>query len=287
MYVGIDIGGTKTLVTALNNDGIIVEQTKFPTPKNYDVFLLELRHVLAHFEHQDFKSGAVGMPVTVFDRKHGRGINFGNLPWKNVPVQHDVERICHCPIAVENDAKLAALSEAMLLKREFRTVLYVTISTGIGIGLVVNGRIDVSIGDGGGRALEVVHEGKYLPWESFASGHAIVTRYGKRAEDIHDQATWKKICRDLAPGFMELIAIAQPEVIVIGGSVGRYFERYGDLLMAEIKRYHIPLVTLPVLREAERPEQAVVYGCYDYAKQTFSTPDHKDLKKFIHANAHI
>lgn len=282
MYVGIDIGGTKTLVAVLNNDGTIVEQTKFPTPKSYDVFLLELRHVLAHFEHQDFRAGAVGMPVTVFDRKHGRGLSFGNLPWKNVPIQHDVERICKCPIAVENDAKLAALSEAMLLKHEFRTVLYVTVSTGIGIGLVVGGQIDTSIGDGGGRALEVVHKGKYLPWESFASGHAIVERYGKRAEDIHDQATWKKICRDLAPGFIELIAIMQPEVIVIGGSVGTYFERYGDLLMAEIKTYHIPLVTLPVLRQAERPEHAVVYGCYDYARQVFKAPS----DKAAHANAH-
>lgn len=274
MYVGIDVGGTKTLVAVLSNNAEIVEQTKFPTPKNYDAFLLELRHALAHFEHQEFKAGAIGMPVTVFDRKHGRGISFGNLPWENVPIQHDVERICKCPIAIENDAKLAALSEAMLLKKEFKTVLYVTISTGIGIGLVVNGKIDTSIGDGGGRALQLAHNGKIVPWESFASGHAIVERYGKRAADIHDQVTWQKICRDLAPGFTQLIAIMQPEVIVIGGSVGTYFERYGDLLMAEIKKYHIPLVPLPVLCQARRPEQAVVYGCYDYAKQMFKNPTH-------------
>ena len=43
MYVGIDIGGTKTLVAALTNRGVIQEQVRFPTPKNYDHFLLELQ----------------------------------------------------------------------------------------------------------------------------------------------------------------------------------------------------------------------------------------------------
>jgi len=270
MYVGIDIGGTKTLVAVLNEHGVIKERTKFPTPKNYDHFLLELRHALAHFKHHDFKAGGVGMPVTVFDRDHGRGVNFGNLPWKNVNIQHDIERICECPIVLENDAKLAALSEAMLLKHKYSKVLYVTISTGIGIGLVVNGVIDTNIGDGGGRALQLEHRGHTMPWEDFASGRAIVERYGKRAEDIHDHETWVKICRDLAKGFTQLIAIAEPEVIVIGGSVGTYFDRYGRILKAEIAKYHIPLLTMPDLHQAKRPEEAVIYGCYDYAKQKFS-----------------
>lgn len=276
MYVGIDIGGTKTLVAVLNNDGTIVEHVKFPTPKNYDHFLLELRHTLAHFKHQEFKAGGLGMPVTDFDREHGRAISFGNQNWHNVPVQHDVERICHCPFVVENDAKMAALSEAMMLKHEFSKVLYVTVSTGIGYGFVDHGRIDTNIGDGGGRLMQFEHRGKLTPWEDFASGRAIVARYGKRAEDIHDQATWTKISRDLAKGLIELIAITEPEVIVFGGSVGTYFERYGRILAAELKKYHVLLIDMPQLRSAARPEEAVVYGCYDYAKQ-----------KFGHASAHI
>jgi glucokinase len=269
MYVGIDIGGTKTLVAVLNAHGVITEHAKFPTSKNYEEFLELLSSTLATFKTRDFRAGGVGMPVTVFDRKHGRGVSFGNLPWRNVPVQHDIERICDCPIVIENDAKLAALSEAMLLKGTYRKVLYVTVSTGIGIGLVVNGVIDTNIGDGGGRAILLDHKGKITSWEDFASGRAIVERYGKKAMDITDEATWKQISRDLAKGFIELIAIMQPEVIVIGGSVGTYFDRYGDLLAKEIEKYHMPLLTLPKLRKAERPEEAVVYGCYDLAKLTY------------------
>jgi predicted NBD/HSP70 family sugar kinase len=269
MYVGIDIGGTKTLATVLNNDGKIVEQTKFPTAKNYDHFLLELRNALAHFKHTEFKAGGVGMPVTSFQRDHGRGVSFGNLPWHCVSVQHDIEKIVHCPIVLENDAKMAALSEALLLKKTFDKVLYVTVSTGIGYGFIDSGKIDTNVGDGGGRTILLDHRGKMTPWEDFASGRAIVARYGKIAEDIHDDETWTKICRDIAQGLIQLIAITQPEVIVIGGSVGTYFNRYGHILKAELKKYHVPLITMPELRGAERPEQAVVYGCYDLAKQTY------------------
>ena len=269
MYVGIDIGGTKTLVAVLTNDGEVRETKKFLTPHNYDHFILELAHAVHHFDHSDFVAAGVGMPVTVFDRKHGRGVSYGNLPWKNVNIARDIEKIVKCPLVIENDAKMAALSEAMLLKHEFERVLYVTVSTGIGVGLVQKGVIDISVGDAGGRSMLLEHRGKMVSWEDFASGRAIVSRYHKRAEEITDAETWTKISRDLAQGFIQLIALMQPEVIVIGGSVGTYFDRYGKILTAEIKKYHLPLVPLPVLRQAQRPEESVVFGCYDLAKQVY------------------
>jgi predicted NBD/HSP70 family sugar kinase len=269
MYVGVDIGGTKTLAAVLTNEGVIVERNKFPTPKNYDEFLVQLRAAIEGFEHHDYKAGGLAMPVTVFDRERGVGVSFGNLPWKNVPIHTDVEKIFNCPLAVENDAKLGALSEAMLLKAKYKKVLYVTVSTGIGTAFVANGEIDHNFGDAGGKSMLFEHAGKVVPWESFASGHAIVERYGKFAEEIHDKETWQKVVRDLSLGFIEMIAEMQPDVIVIGGSVGTYFDRYGDLLHAELKKYDLPLVKIPPIVGAQRAEEAVVYGCYDYAKQVF------------------
>jgi glucokinase len=269
MYVGVDIGGTKTLLAVLNGHGEIRHSVRFPTSQSYDHFLLELKHSAHHLPEHEFSAGGLGMPATQIDREHGRGIAFGNLAWRNVAIQHDIERIFNCPFMVENDAKLAGLSEAMLLKEEFERILYVTVSTGIGYALIVDGEIDTNIGDGGGKEILLPHHGRHVPWESFASGHAIVMRYGKKAKDIHDEATWHKISRDLAQGLIELIAVTEPEVIVFGGSVGNYFERYKQQLQAELDRYHLPTLSLPQLRKAQRPEEAVVYGCYDIAKQTF------------------
>lgn len=275
MYLGVDVGGTKTLVAVLNNDGEIRECTKFPTPKNYDHFLLELRHTLAHFEHKDFKAGGIAIPGYI-DREHGRAGHLGNLKsWGNaLPVQRDLERIAHCPIVVENDAKLAGLSEAMLLKDKYSKVLYMTVSTGIGLALINEQTIDPNIGDGGGETILVEHQGKSARWEDIASGKAIVERYGKRAMDITDNATWQKISRDIAKGLNEVIAVTEPEVVVIGGSVGTYFDRYSKLLKQELDAYHMPVLKMPALRSAQRPEEAVVYGCYDLAKQRFAHSAH-------------
>ncbi|QQS20406.1 ROK family protein [Candidatus Saccharibacteria bacterium] len=269
MYICIDIGGTKTLVAALTNEGVISESVRFPTPKDYDEFLRELTNAVKGFKTQGFRAGATGMPVTIFDRKRCIGVSFSNLPWQKVPIQRDLEKLFACPMLVENDAKLAALSESMLIK-DYRKILYVTISTGIGEALVVNNQIITAVGDGGGRTMLFEYKGKMTPWEDFAGGKAIAKTYGKPASEIHDPAIWKKIARNLTPGFLQFIAILQPEVIVVGGGAGHYLERFHDALVADLRQYETPMLQIPPIIPAQRPEEAVVYGCYDYARQNYS-----------------
>jgi predicted NBD/HSP70 family sugar kinase len=270
MYVGVDIGGTKTLVASLDDNGVITEKIRFETPHDYDLFVLSVQRVASDLKVKEFHAGGIGAPGKI-DRERGCGIVFPNLvEWHNVPIDQDLEKIFNCPMIIENDAKMAALSEAMMVKDTFDKVLYITVSTGIGYGYVVDRKIVSTIADLGGSSIMVEHKGKLTPWESFASGRAIVERYGKRAQDIHDIKTWRAIVRDLRPGMLELIAITEPEVVVIGGSVGTYFERYGEILKEELQKFETPLLPHPQLRGAARPEEAVLFGCYDLAKETFS-----------------
>ncbi len=268
MYIGVDIGGTKTLVAVLDQEGTIREQYRFPTPKDYPAFLKEVRAKAQALGNKTFQAGAVGIPGMI-NRNEGVLIRLGNLPWQNRSIGADMEDIFHCPMLIENDAKLAGLSESILLLGKYKKVLYVTISTGIGIGLIVNGKIDTNLSDAGGKSIVLEHEGKLEEWEEFASGRAIVARYGKRAEEITDSATWRVVSRDIAKGLIHLIAITEPEVVVIGGGVGTYFPRYQEHLKKELEKYHLPLITLPALVQAQRPEEAVIYGCYELAKQEF------------------
>lgn len=251
-----------------SNSGAIQEEFRFLTPSRYSNFLLELRHFFHTYKNKDFQAAGVGVPG-LLDRASGRAFYFGNLPWRNVNIQSDIEKICNCPVVIENDAKVAGLYEATLLKDKFKSVLYITISTGIGTALVVNGTIDINVGDAGGHDIILEHKGKNMPWESFVSGKAIKNTYGKLAKDITDERTWQQISRDLAKGFIHLIAIMEPEAIVIGGSVGTYFSRYDKLLEKEIKKYHLPMVTMPKLLKAQSPEEAVIYGCYKLAQQAY------------------
>lgn len=268
MYVGVDIGGTKTLLAALDDDGVIKERATFSTSKTYDHFLLEFRHKFAHFAHQEFKAGAIGLRGVV-DREHGRSGGDNVLAWKGKPLQADVERLLKCPVLIENDAKLAGLSEAMLLKDKYRRVVYVTVSTGIGFSLIVDGVIDANVADLAGQTLQLEYKGRFMAWEDFAGGKAIVKLYGKKAMDIKDEKTWRQISRELAKGMVHLVTLFEPEVIVIGGSVGEYFDQYALFLKEEVEKYQVPIIKMPVFKQAQRPSDAVVYGCYDLARQKY------------------
>jgi len=270
MYIGIDIGGTKTLVAALDKNGVIAASVKFPTPKNYNDFLEELTRVLhEELPFSEFRAGCVAAPGMI-DREHGKFELGGNLTWKNVSPRHDIERIVHCPMLLENDANLAGLSEAMLLKDTHAKVLYITISTGIGTGFIVDQKIDPSMADSEGGQMMLQRGDRVVKWESFASGKAIYERYGQKASEINDVKIWKAVVADLAVGFVDLMAVTQPDVIVIGGGVGHYLEKFHDLLVEELKKYASPLVPIPPILKAQRPEEAVVYGCYDLAREVYA-----------------
>jgi len=267
MYLCIDVGGTKTLIARLDDNGVIVEETKIATSKDYKEFLEDVSRELGNFSSREFIAGAIGVPATSIDRDKAIARKFGNLDWRDVSVAKDIEAIAGCPMFMENDAKLGGLSEAMMVKDQYQKVLYLTISTGLGFSIIDGLKIDTSAGDGGGRILLSDEDNNYVPWESVASGHALLERFGQMAKDIDDPAIWQQFSADIAEGLIRLVAIFQPEVIIIGGSVGNYFYKFADFLKKDLEGYNLPLIKMPALKGADRADQAVIYGCYDYVKQ--------------------
>lgn len=265
MYLAVDIGGTKTLVGVLDTKGKVVDTVKFPTPKTYETFLSVFRSTYGALSSHDITKVAVAAPGFV-DRDNGIVTAYGNLNWKNTPLRKDIEHIVGAPTLLDNDANLAGLSEAVLIKKDFKRVLYVTISTGIGTGIITNGIIDPHFSNSEGGHMMLEHNGKLIEWEEFASGRAIKNRFGKQASEIKDEKTWKTITHDLAKGFLNLIAVTQPDAIVIGGGVGTHFDKFDDLLQAALKKYETPLTPTPPILRAQRPEEAVLHGCFELIK---------------------
>jgi glucokinase len=270
MYLAIDVGGTKTLVACFTNSGELREQVRFATPKEYPEFITQLQEMIFGLSTQDFKGACIAIPGKI-DRKNGIGLAFGNLAWKNIPIKKDLQKIIACPISVENDANLAGLSEAFNVRNDFKKVLYVTISTGIGTGIIINGIIDPDFADSEPGQMKVQYNDRLQEWEEIASGSSIKRRYGKIAADINDKQTWKEICHRIAIGLNALIATIQPEVIIFGGGVGTHFKKYQTILKQELDKYSTPLTPVPALRQATHAEQAVIYGCYYLAKEHYET----------------
>ena len=253
------------MLARFTKDGDLQETLKFPTPKDFGEFKKELSSNIARITTKPWTMAAVGAPG-IIDHKAGIDRNINNLGWVNVPLVSLVKSIANCDVLLENDAKLAGLSEARLLKPLPRKVVYVTISTGIGGAVIIGGNLDQDLLDS--EIGWMLHEraGKMVTWESFGSGKAIVKRFGKFASEITDPHVWKLISHDMALGLIDISAVLQPEIIIIGGGVGSHFSKFSKPLREALKSYESPLVHAPKVVGAKNPEQAVIYGCYQLMK---------------------
>lgn len=267
VYLAVDIGGSKTLAAVFSEDGKILHSSKIPTDKNYSKFLVSLEKLIPTL-NPGYKLRAACCAVPgLLDRAAGVALNEGNLPWHNVPIREDVSKMLgDIPVLIENDAKLAGLSEA-LLHKEYRKVLYLTISTGIGDGIIIDGIIDADFLDSEAGQMVLEHEGKLQKWEDFASGRALHSRYGKKASEIDDPSIWQQYVKGLSQGIDTLVATLVPDVIIIGGGVGAHFDKFGSFLDQELRKYENHMVKMPPVIAAKRPEEAVIYGCYEYIRQ--------------------
>lgn len=268
MFLAVDIGGTKTLLAVFSEDGHLTSKYEFPTSKKYDKFLSDFSKAVR--EHMaEYRIAACGCAVPGrLDRTRGIGTSFGNLDWHNAPIRDDLQKILSgVPVLLENDGNLAGLSESLLVLHKYQKVLYLTIGTGVGKGFCSGGHIIPELADGEPGHMLIEVGGKLVKWESLVSGHALYRQYGKKASEIDDVGIWKQYAHDLALGMDELIAVFQPDVIIIGGGVGAHFDKFGEFLNRELKKFENDMVDIPPVIQARRPEEAVIYGCYDFIRQ--------------------
>lgn len=268
MYLGVDVGGTKTLLAVFDGNGKVVFEHKIGTNKDYIKFLADVSKIVSpEIKKFGVMEACCALPGRI-NRRLGLGVSFGNLDWHNVPIKEDLKKLLGgVPVVIENDANLAGLSEALLVHKKYKIVLYLTFSTGVGGGIITNGKIDATFEDFEPGQMVIFHEGKLQKWEDFASGKALKKRYGKIAADINDATTWRLYSADLAIGVQELLAVVQPDVVIVGGGVGSHFEKFSAYLEGELQKLENPLVPIPPIIKARRPEEAVIYGCYDFIRQ--------------------
>jgi len=274
MILTIDVGGTKVLVATFDSDGKVTNSKKFKTPIMYPDFITELKKTVVELVgDQRPNACSIAMPGRV-DRENNVVIAFGNLPWENIRVGDDLADTITCPIYIENDANLAGLAEATSLLDRYRKTIYITVSTGIGGVLVVDGvmspeTLDMEVGH-----MMYEHGGKLQRWEDFASGSAIVERTGKLASELTDPGDWYIVARNIALGLVNVIATLTPDCIVFGGGVGSHLEKFQEKLHEELELYKNDMFELPQLVKAQHPEEAVIYGGYLLAKQQLALAHH-------------
>ena len=147
--IGIDIGGTSIKGAAVDSYGKVYDVFSMPTDKNKTG--QEEMHILADLvkkyikEHQfnePIKGVGLGIPG-VIDSEHGVVGYSANLPlWENLNVKEILEKELGLPVRITNDANAAAYGEAKFgAGKDFPTVIMITLGTGVGGGIVLDGKL--------------------------------------------------------------------------------------------------------------------------------------------------
>jgi len=267
-YLGIDLGGTKTLIAVFDGSGNISVQEKIETNQDYDIFLSEVEKIVAKISTNTNIACAMTIPGLI-SRDEGRVHVLGNLPWKDKLIRDDIsKRIGNIPVIIENDARIAGLAEAGRLKEKYEYVLYLTVSTGIGGALLKNGEIVEDLQDMEMGHMPLFYEDKIQKWENFASGKAIIERYGKRASDIDNDKDWQEIGERIGYGLAVCCSILLPEAVVFGGGVGQFADKFKSYTSDYLEKHLSPMVRKPEeLLAPAYVENSALQGCFRLLQQ--------------------
>ena len=261
MYLLTDIGGTKTLLAIANQSGKVLHSFKFPTISDQKLFSKNLiQQIRSNFALSGITAIGVAMPGIV---KRNLAIEMGNLPWKNFDLAKLLKDKFGVNAYIENDANLAALAEAQ--KQTGRSI-YLTFSTGIGGGVVDDGKLSPSY-----KNFEPGHKiyqlnGETAEWEDLASAKAFHDKYNKNVQDVLEDNFWdKEIPEAISLGLIPIVQKLKPDRIIFGGPIGFELNRYRAPLR-KILKDALPKATLPRLFVAKYGSFSVIQGCYLYAK---------------------
>jgi glucokinase len=236
LVIGVDIGGTKIAAAqVLRANPVEPRNSIVRLTRAADGFEVSFAEVLAAIEQcltPEVRAIGICAPGPLNPRT-GVVINPPNLPgWLNIPLANLVWERFHLPCRVENDANAAGLAEALFgAAAGYDNVFYATLSTGIGAGIILNGRIyhgrNGAAAEGGHvtidyRSNSVCNCGVPGCIEALASGTALAKR-GLDPAALND-GELDEIATMLGAWFGSIVSLLDPDIIVVGGGVSRIGE---------------------------------------------------------------
>ncbi len=264
IYVGVDVGGMSIKIGLVDSEGKIIISKSFATEQEKGFKSMfartadKIKELIseADFSLLDLGGIGIGIPGTV-DSKKGMIVSAVNIGCKNENLVEEMSQYFNVPIAVGNDANMAALGEQRFgAGKGHENVVMITLGTGIGGGIIIEGKLYEGNGGAGGEVghqiIEIDGEecncGRLGCWEKYASAtglinqtkhamaenanslmHKIVAEQGEvngktafLAKDAGDEAGAKVVeqyLHYLSEGLLNLGYVLHPEMFIIGGGI--------------------------------------------------------------------
>ena len=254
-YLGIDLGGTQLRMAAVATDGrLLTEMISSPTGREFgpEDLRREVAHLSARVEEQLGSRALAGLGLgTAGVVRPGPLSQCTNLPRLNgLDLAEALRSKMDLPVTVENDARCFTLAEARFgAARGARHVVGITLGTGVGGGVMVDGHLHHGVSYEAGEVWAIPLRGK--PVQEFLSGSGVVRAYREaggdpaldsaaevarraRAGEVAARSAWEALGADLAFLCLCVRALVDPQAIVLGGSLAQARDLFDDRLRAEV-----------------------------------------------------
>ena len=277
MYIGIDLGGTNIAAGLVSEEGKILAQASTPTMNEREAIeivkdMAMLIDKLASeygIDKSEIKGVGIGSPGSI-DFDNGVVVYSNNLKMEKFPLAEELNKLTGLRVSVDNDANCAAMGEYVEYEDKVKNFIFVTLGTGVGSGIIVDGKMlhgfNGAAGEGG--HIVIVRDGEPCTcgrkgcWEEYASVTALI-RQTKAAMEKDPDSLMHKVAKDegkvsgmtsfvaakqgdktaqevvkqyaiyVAEGLTNLENIFQPEMICVGGGISRE----GDYLLDPVREF--------------------------------------------------
>lgn len=249
-YVGVDLGGTNMRAGRILND-LLVAESSAPTPKDAkccEETLEALINVISSVFDDSVAAIGVGVP-SVVDRAKGIVYNVMNIPyWDEVHLKDILEKRFSVPVYIDNDANCFALGERIFgVGKEVENFVGLTIGTGLGGGIIQNGKLLADSNCGSGEFGMVPFKDNVL--EYYCSGSYFMNVWGVdgkqmylRARDKDEEAleAYRQLGIYVAAAIKIVVLTVDPEMIVFGGSVAAAHDLFEESMYEDLKDFAYP-----------------------------------------------
>jgi glucokinase len=287
VLAGIDLGGTQVRVALARSDGQLLKTIKTRThllTSAQDLVNWAASEIDRNRGREKVRSITVAAPGPI-DLKRGVLVNPPNLPWQNVPLVALMSRATGAKVQLANDADMAGLGEFHHgAGRGTRNMVYITWSTGVGGGLIIDGKLHRGAHGTAGEVGHMIVDpngpldkcGQRGCLEAFASGTAIARDTGRPAADVFAAAkrgdresrmVVERAARYMGLALISLTNVIDPEMFVIGGGVSRSWALVQPTMLETLRSSpFIKAARRPRLRRARLGDRAGQVGAVEWAR---------------------
>lgn len=267
--IGIDLGGTNIRAGKVTGDKIVqLVKTSTPSKGTVEEVMDKIYALIDSCFDKNVESIGVGVP-SVVDVEKGIVYDVVNIPsWKVVHLKDMLENRYHVPVFVNNDANCFVVGEKYYGKaKNYRNIVGITMGTGLGCGLIFNGRLYEGSNCGAGEFGNVTYLQHNV--EYYCSGQFFTDEKKVSALDMFNLAKqgdpaalhlFEEYGFHLGEAMKSILYAYDPDVIILGGSVSLSFEFFKDAMYHALQNFVFSSVLANLKIDVSELDNSAIFG---------------------------